>query len=157
MSLSAGCYLKGELKVFEDTELKAADKTTVYYHFTEYAARTPKGPSMIVLKEKEGKKEQKQEMEDALRDLKISWLEKLKDEAEATQLYTDLLQQHPTHLPLLIVRMKQLLAKGSRSEAETDTLNLIFQQILEICKSDEVQRFMGCRQEQNEESITLKK
>lgn len=155
-ALTAGSYLKGELKMFEETAISAFDKTHVFYHFSEYSARAAKGPSMIVLKEKETRKEQKQEMEDSMRDLKINWLEKLKDETEATQLYTELLQQHPNHLPLLTVRMKQLLAK-SRSEAETETLNMIFAQVMEICKPEEVQRFLGCRQEQNEETISIKK
>uniref|UniRef100_A0A1I7X9W2 Uncharacterized protein n=1 Tax=Heterorhabditis bacteriophora TaxID=37862 RepID=A0A1I7X9W2_HETBA len=98
----------------------------------------------------------KSEMSDALRDVQISWLEKLKDPVVANHLYSELILKYPTHLPLLLTKLR-MLSEKKRSSTETATMNLVVEQILEICRPDEVLMYFGARQEHSEDQLTSKK
>ncbi|EYB87393.1 hypothetical protein Y032_0263g583 [Ancylostoma ceylanicum] len=153
-----GCILTGSLFVVADTELKQADRSAVSYIFTEYSTRPSKALSMVTLREKktDSTGQDEKDMNDAIRDTQISWLPKLKDPVAVERLYSELIAKHPTHLPLLLMKMKLLVDK-KRSKTETETMNLIIQQILEQCQVEEVLKYFGARQDHNVEQIALKK
>ncbi|VDM82340.1 unnamed protein product [Strongylus vulgaris] len=88
VSVVGGCFLTGNLVVMSDSELKQADKTAVTYLFTEYSTRP-----------------------NAIRDTQIAWLLKLKDPVAVDRLYSELIAKYPTHLPLLLTKMKLLVDK----------------------------------------------
>ncbi|KHJ99609.1 hypothetical protein OESDEN_00380 [Oesophagostomum dentatum] len=157
VSLVSGSFLTGSLVLMNDSELKLADRTTVTYWFTEYSTRPSKALSMVTLKEKKTESSgEEKDMEDAIRDTQISWLTKLKDPVAVDRLYSELIAKYPTHLPLLLTKMKLLVDK-KRSKTETETMNLIIQQILEQCRVDEVLKYLGARQENSVEQMSLKK
>ncbi|KAJ1353154.1 hypothetical protein KIN20_009723 [Parelaphostrongylus tenuis] len=156
ISVTGGSFLTGNLVVVAHSDLKAADKTAVTYLFTEYSTRPSKALSMVTLKEKKlDISGQEQEMEEAIRDTQISWLTKLKDPVAVDRLYTELITKYPTHLPLLLTKLR-ILADKKRSKDETETLNLIVTQILEQCQPEEVLKYNGARSDCNIE-LSLKK
>ncbi|KAK6759539.1 hypothetical protein RB195_021242 [Necator americanus] len=153
-----GCFLTGNFVVMADNELKQVDKSVITYMFTEYSTRPSKALSMVTLREKKADAtgQEEKEMNEAIRDTQISWLPKLKDPVAVDRLYSELIVKHPTHLPLLLTKMKLLVDK-KRSKTETETMELIIQQILEQCRVDEVLKYFGARQDHNVEQIALKK
>ncbi|VDK56659.1 unnamed protein product [Cylicostephanus goldi] len=78
------------------------------------------------------------------------------DPIAVDKLYSELIAKYPTHLPLLLTKMKLLMDK-KRSTTEADTMRLIIQQILEQCRVDEVLKYLGARQDHNLDQISLKK
>ncbi|VDM52606.1 unnamed protein product [Angiostrongylus costaricensis] len=148
VSVTGGSFLTGNLIMVADSDLRMVDKTAVIYLFTEYSTRPSKALSMVTFKEKKADfSSQEQEMEESIRDTQISWLTKLKDPLAVDRLYTELISKYPTHLPLLLTKLRQ----------ETETLNLIVTQIIEQCQPDEVLKYNGSRNECSIEQLALKK
>uniref|UniRef100_A0A0K0D510 TPPII domain-containing protein n=1 Tax=Angiostrongylus cantonensis TaxID=6313 RepID=A0A0K0D510_ANGCA len=157
ISVTGGSFLTGNLVMVADNDLRMADKTAVTYLFTEYSTRPSKALSMVTFKEKKADFScQEQEMEESIRDAQISWLTKLKDPLAVDRLYTELISKYPTHLPLLLTKLR-LLTDKKRSRQETETLNLIVTQIIEQCQPDEVLKYNGSRNDCSVEQLALRK
>ncbi|KAK6033900.1 hypothetical protein COOONC_28594 [Cooperia oncophora] len=93
----------------------------------------------------------------AIRDAQISWLTKLKDPLAVHRLYSELISMYPDHLPLLLTKLK-ILADKKRSATEDETMTLIIQHILEICRPDDVLKYMGSHHgDHSVEQMSLKK
>ncbi|PAV85821.1 hypothetical protein WR25_11347 isoform A [Diploscapter pachys] len=152
-----GAYFVGKMTVMDDAEAKKVDTCPVTYHIPEFSTRPSKALSMVVLKEKKKFTEQTTEMEEAIRDVQISWLEKLKDPVAAEGLYVELIGKHPTHLPLLTTKLKILMNNRKMNSNERKTMMLIIEQILEICNPNEVLQYLGAKQENSEDLTCLKK
>ncbi|KJH43199.1 peptidase, S8/S53 family [Dictyocaulus viviparus] len=156
ISVTGGSFMTGNLVMIADNNLRVADKTTVTYLFTEYSTRSSKALSMVTLKDKKSDFSQEDEMQENIRDIQISWLVKLKDPIAVDRLYTELISKYPTHLPLLLTKLK-LLTDKKRSKKETETLNLIVTQIIEQCQPDEVLRYNGARNDFNMDKVAFKR
>ncbi|WKY15571.1 hypothetical protein Q1695_000781 [Nippostrongylus brasiliensis] len=152
IAIVGGSFLTGSFTVMNKADV---DKTTITYLFTEYSPRASKALSMVTLKEKKTANEE-EEMNDSIRDVQISWLTKLKDPATADSLYSSLITQYPNHLPLLLAKLKTLTDK-KRSTTENETLSLVMQHILEICRPEEVLSYLGSHHDHNISGVKRKK
>ena len=88
-----------------------------------------------------------------MRDLKIQLLPTLKDDKFALEVFAELKQSNPEHIPLLLAELKRL--NEVRKSHYADILQLAHK-IVEIAKPDEVLQFLGAKVEENQE-LLLKK
>ncbi|CAD6192072.1 unnamed protein product [Caenorhabditis auriculariae] len=155
INASSGSYLLGEFTVLSG-DLKSADKSTVHYWLVEFSSRPSKGLSMVTMKKTP---DQNVEMSDAIRDLEVSWITKLKDDAAATQLFESCRQKYNDHLPLLTARIKQLMSKKF-SEQTPEALTQVIEissQILNICDLKEVLQYVAMRPENTDDLLAIEK
>ncbi|XP_014663971.1 PREDICTED: tripeptidyl-peptidase 2-like [Priapulus caudatus] len=105
-----GNYLLGTI-TFPKDELGKKANTYPYKYILAEPAKKP-SKSALAEKEKNKDKNKEEEFQEALRDLKISWLSKLDSEA----LYSDLRETHDAHLPLHVAWLLSLDSEKERGK-----------------------------------------
>lgn len=88
-----------------------------------------------------------------LRDLKIQLLPTLKDDKFALELYQELKQKNPEHIPLLLAELKRL---NEVSKSHYEEILQLSQKIVEIAKPNEVLQHLGIKNDANEENLLKK-
>lgn len=153
---TSGSFLVGTFSALKDSDLSAVDKSQVIYYLSEYSSRATKGLSMVTSKKE---KNQKEEMTEAVRDLEVSWVQKLTDEKAAKEFFEACLQKYPDHLPLLQNRVKQLM-QVKLSDQTPENVQKIIElcgKIIEITKPSEVLQFLSVKQEHDDDLLTVDK
>ncbi|CAP23969.1 Protein CBG02572 [Caenorhabditis briggsae] len=153
---TSGSFLIGSFSALKDSDLSAVDKSQVVYYLSEYSARAAKGLSMVTVKKE---KNQKDEMTEAIRDLEVSWVQKLTDEKTAKEFFETCLQKYPDHLPLLTNRVKQLMQTKLADQTDENVQKIIelCGKILELTKPNEVLQFLSVKQEHDDDLLTVEK
>ncbi|CAB3404861.1 unnamed protein product [Caenorhabditis bovis] len=156
ITLTNGTSLRGSFSPFKDTEIAEVDKTPVFYHIAEFNPKPSKGLSMVTTKKE---KTEGMELMEAVRDLEVQWVGKLKNEKDAELLFTNTIAKHPDHLPLICARMKQTMQNKLEDVTETFAAQTIrmADRILEITKPAEVLQFMSMKQEHADDLLTVEK
>uniref|UniRef100_A0A1I7UA81 Tripeptidyl-peptidase 2 n=1 Tax=Caenorhabditis tropicalis TaxID=1561998 RepID=A0A1I7UA81_9PELO len=153
---TSGSFLLGSFSALKDTDLSLVDKSEVIYYLSEFSPRPAKGLSMITTKKD---KSQKDEMTEAIRDLEVSWVQKLTDEKMAKEHFENCLQKYPDHLPLLQNRVKQLM-QSKLADQTTENVQKVIElctKILELTKPNEILQFMSVKQEHDDDILTVDK
>lgn len=153
---TSGSFLTGTFSALKDSDLSAVDKSEVIYYLSEYSTRAAKGLSMVTTKKD---KIQKDEMTEAIRDLEVSWVQKLTDEKAAKEFFDTCLQKYPDHLPLLQNRVKQLM-QTKLSDQTTESVQKVIElcaKILDVTKPTEVLQFLSVKQEHDDDILTVEK
>jgi len=107
--VKAGHYFSGHISYTKDEGGKKVDNYPVKYIIPVTPNKGNKNKNEQSSDNKE--KDKNQEMLDAVRDLKISWLSKL---PESTAVYNELAQEYPDHLPLHLAQLNALDAAKDR-------------------------------------------
>lgn len=153
---TSGSFLLGSFSALKDSDLSAVDKSEVVYYLSECSPRPAKGLSMVTVKKD---KNQKDEMTDAIRDLEVSWVQKLTDEKMAKEYFESCLQKYPDHLPLLQNRVKQLM-QTKIADQTVEKMKQVVElsgKILELTKPNEVLQFQSIKQEHDDDILTVDK
>ncbi|EGT48187.1 hypothetical protein CAEBREN_09688 [Caenorhabditis brenneri] len=151
-----GSFLLGTFSAFKDSDLSAVDKSEVVYYLSECSARPAKGLSMVTTKKE---KNQKDEMTEAIRDLEVSWVQKLADEKMAKEYFETCIEKYPDHLPLLQNRVKQIM-QAKLNDQTTENVKKVVElcgKILELTKPNEVLQFLSIKQEHDDDILTVDK
>lgn len=153
---TSGSFLAGTFSALKDSDLSDVDKSEVIYFLSEYSTRPTKGLSMVTTKKDTN---QNQEMTDAIRDLEVSWVQKLTDEKAAKEFFEACLQKYPDHLPLLQNRVKQLMQAKLVDQTPENVQKIIelCGQILQITKPNETLQFSSVKQEHDDDLLTVDK
>ncbi|XP_077513162.1 tripeptidyl-peptidase II isoform X1 [Amblyomma americanum] len=115
---SAGHFLTGTVTVTKDEQGKKVAVFPLTYHIGELPKK-----SVSCAKNSSEDKSPDQEFQEALRDLKVSWVAKLQGNS-STQLYEELKQDHAKHVPLLLARIQALDSDKERGRYLWDMVAL---------------------------------
>uniref|UniRef100_A0A8R1HSD4 Tripeptidyl-peptidase 2 n=1 Tax=Caenorhabditis japonica TaxID=281687 RepID=A0A8R1HSD4_CAEJA len=153
---TSGSFLLGAFSALKDTDLALVDKSEVIYYLSEYSSRPAKGLSMVTAKKE---KNQNEEMTEAIRDLEVSWVQKLTDEKAAKTLFDVCFEKYPDHLPLLQNRVKQLMQVKLVDQTPEGVQKVVelCGKILELTKPNEVLQFLSVKQEHADDLLTVDK
>ncbi|KHN74920.1 Tripeptidyl-peptidase 2 [Toxocara canis] len=156
-NVTAGCYLQGMLTIPKLEIARSVVQYRVTYTFNDWGRRQTKGLSCVTLAKKrdETAANTLQEMNESLRDAQIVWLTRLKNCSEADDLFDKLLAQYPNHLPLMQAQLKRL-CDLKNSFRQREQVMAVVERVLDVTKPDDVLRYLGTKQESNENDISLK-
>uniref|UniRef100_F1KRN9 Tripeptidyl-peptidase 2 n=1 Tax=Ascaris suum TaxID=6253 RepID=F1KRN9_ASCSU len=156
-NVTAGCCLQGMLTVPKIDMARSVVQYRVIYTFNEWGRRQAKGLSCVTLAKKrdEASANTLQAMNEALRDSQIMWMAKLKNPSEANELFEKLSVQYPNHLPLIQAQLKRLCDTKNSVRVREQVMSLV-ERVLAVTKPDEVLRYLGTKQECNENDVSLK-
>uniref|UniRef100_A0A915CJ53 Tripeptidyl-peptidase 2 n=1 Tax=Parascaris univalens TaxID=6257 RepID=A0A915CJ53_PARUN len=156
-NVTAGCCLQGMLTVPKIDMARSVVQYRVIYTFNEWGRRQAKGLSCVTLAKKrdESAANTLQAMNEALRDSQIMWMAKLKNPSEADELFEKLSVQYPNHLPLIQAQLKRLCDSKNSIRVREQVMSLV-ERVLAVTKPDEVLRYLGTKQECNENDVSLK-
>ncbi|CAH1781843.1 unnamed protein product [Owenia fusiformis] len=126
--IAAGHFLTGTISFPKDDSAKKVDTYPFWYTSTE----APKKQKSVAGAKDNGKKGEKgekgekektkeEEFNEAIRDLKITWMSKLED---SSSLYEEMKKAHPGHLPLHVARLNALDSDKKRGEKLQEIIDL---------------------------------
>jgi tripeptidyl-peptidase-2 len=92
----------------------------------------------------ENKEDEEAKYKEAIRDLRVSWISKIKDKTIQEKTIASLLQEFPEHVPLLA---KVLEIKSEQSEQGADEILGLCEQIFKLIDGQQVAAFFGVSQE----------
>ncbi|CAI9728027.1 tripeptidyl-peptidase 2-like [Octopus vulgaris] len=144
-----GNYLTGSLFVLKDEPLKKSTSVPFKYILTELV----KKPKNSNGKNKESKeKTAEEEYEEALRDLKISWLTKLDD---CDNLYKELSTEYQDYLLLHVARLQALDADKDRMK-KLPEITKVAEHILSNIDKDALLAYYGMKSDPRPNSSSIK-
>ncbi|KAL8612352.1 hypothetical protein ACOMHN_020171 [Nucella lapillus] len=164
----AGWYLSGSLSLAREEPAKKASTIGFNLVLTETPQRSnaakngkgknkedkgkDKGKDKEKEKEKEKEKSKEEEYTEAVRDLKISWIQKLPAE---NGLYEQVKQEYPGHIPVLLARLQLLDNAEGRQKSLGEILSLA-QEVVSLIDTDELLMYFGMKTDQRPDASTIK-
>lgn len=150
----AGWYLRGSMTFTKDENAKKVDTYPLQYVLPEppkKAAAKKSGPA------KEAEKSKEEELDDALRDVSLSWLTKLGYE-KGMQVYNDLKSRHGMHVPLHLAGLA--LVKSSAGDKPTyDRVHEgceLVDSVISMLNTSDVLAYLGAKVDPRSESAATK-
>ncbi|XP_063430494.1 tripeptidyl-peptidase 2-like [Mytilus trossulus] len=116
-----GHYLSGSLTLFKDELLSKPGSVQFKYVVTDSPKKNKNGGKDKSEKSAGKEKTKVEEYDEAVRDLKISWLSKLELD---NPLYDELRKTYPDHLPLYMSRLQALDTSKDRSKKLVEIIDL---------------------------------
>uniref|UniRef100_A0A915CJZ7 Tripeptidyl-peptidase 2 n=1 Tax=Parascaris univalens TaxID=6257 RepID=A0A915CJZ7_PARUN len=138
-NVTAGCCLQGMLTVPKIDMARSVVQYRVIYTFNEWGRRQAKGLSCVTLAKKRDE----------------SAANTLQAMNEADELFEKLSVQYPNHLPLIQAQLKRLCDSKNSIRVREQVMSLV-ERVLAVTKPDEVLRYLGTKQECNENDVSLK-
>ncbi|KAI6174091.1 Tripeptidyl-peptidase 2 [Aphelenchoides besseyi] len=153
--LKSGDLLIGSYTLVAEEQARKEIQFPVMYFVNEAGGkRIGKALSTVAIESKKTeKKSAADEMNESLRDHSIQLLSKMKDEKVGEDLYNDLLQKWPNHLPLLSAQLTRLHEEKKRN---VKAIVELADKIIELSKPDEILRYFGSHNDENEENLLKK-
>uniref|UniRef100_A0A8C4NKR5 Tripeptidyl-peptidase 2 n=1 Tax=Eptatretus burgeri TaxID=7764 RepID=A0A8C4NKR5_EPTBU len=141
-----GCYLTGNLTLSKSELGKKAELFRVFYHLI-----APPNKNKNLSKDREKEQDMQEDFTEALRDLKISWMLKL----DMEDLFDELKQAHPNHLPLFIARLHQLDSDKER-HARLDAIILAADYVIALIDQNALSTYFAMKSDPRPDAITIK-
>ncbi|CAD5234905.1 unnamed protein product [Bursaphelenchus xylophilus] len=154
--IHSGDVLSGYYTLASDETAKKSIQYLALLNVSENNAKKI-GKALSTVAVEAGKTPEKsaaEKYEESLRDHKIKQLSGLKDAELAEQIYKELLEKYPEHLPLLTAQLQRLHGEKKK---DIGKVNEVAEKILEIAKPAEVLQFFGGKIEEHEEDLKKKK
>lgn len=120
------------------------------YPFTYVLTQSPH-KSHAAKAEKNKEKSKEEEFKEALRDLKIFWITKL----EGDDIYNELVQQYPEHLPLQVAQLNAKEASKNRSSILPEIVEQC-DKVLSLIDTTALGTFLAIRQDTRTDHQTIK-
>ncbi|KAI6243625.1 Tripeptidyl-peptidase 2 [Aphelenchoides fujianensis] len=151
----SGDLLLGHYTLLAEEQARKEVQYPLVYTLNEAGGkRNGKALSTVVIESKaEKKKTPQEEVNESIRDHSIKLLSKAKDEKVAAEMFGDLSAKWPDHLPLLTAELARLHEQKKRNVAAVVELA---DRIVKIANPDEIARFFGARNEENEANLLKK-
>uniref|UniRef100_UPI00358EC262 tripeptidyl-peptidase 2 isoform X3 n=1 Tax=Myxine glutinosa TaxID=7769 RepID=UPI00358EC262 len=141
-----GCYITGNLTLSKSELGKKAELFHVFYHLI-----APPNKNKNLNKDREKKQDTQEDFTEALRDLKISWMLKL----DLEDLFDELKEAHPNHLPLFIARLHQLDSDKERN-TRLDAIILAADCVITLIDQNALSTYFAMKSDPRPDAITIK-
>ncbi|KAG0430430.1 hypothetical protein HPB47_022708, partial [Ixodes persulcatus] len=143
---SPGHFLTGSVTICKDEQGKKVAVFPLTYHIGELPKKSSSSTKVASSEEKTPELE----FQEALRDLKISWIPKLQGQA-SSELFEELRASSPKHVPLLLARMQALDGDKERGSQLHEIVSLA-DQVLGSIDTLELLAALGARTDKKDQN-----